>query len=1239
MDADRTLLAKLIRFCLENKLIVLLFTVFVIIWGVVVAPFNWELSYLPRDPVPVDAIPDIGENQQIVFTSWAGRSPQDVEDQISYPLTVSLLGIPGVRTIRSNSYFGFSSVNIIFKEGVDFYWSRSRILEKLSSLPQGTLPQDVSPVLGPDATALGQVFWYTIEGRAQNGKPVGGWDLDELRTVQDWTVRYALQSVDGVAEVASIGGFVREYQVDVDPNAMRAYGVSLSDVIAAVKNSNIDVGARTIEVNSVEYVVRGLGFIKTVEDLRDTVVRTDAERQVPIYLNNIAKVTLGPALRRGALDKGGAEAVGGVVVVRYGENPLAVINRIKDKIEEISPGLGQKTLPDGTVSKLVIVPFYDRSDLIYETLGTLSSALKEEILITIMVVVVMVVHLGSSFLISGLLPLAVLICFILMKHFRVDANIVALSGIAIAIGTMVDMGIVLCENILVHLSRRPAQQSRLDAVYEASVEVAGAVVTAVSTTIVSFLPVFAMEAAEGKLFKPLAFTKTFALVAALLVSITIIPPAAHAIFTDKKLSYQWARVVHIFEITVGILLFTKLVILGSALIILGLFGLFETRLTSWLKLFPISDGHHRKIFIISLVLCTVLYYLTSSWMPFGFESGLFANLVFAALLIFGVFYLFQAFMEAYPAILSWCLEHKMLFLSAPAALLIIGGAIWLRMGKEFMPALDEGSFLYMPTTMPHASIGETLDQLKKLDMAISQIPEVDMTVGKLGRAESPLDPAPISMFENIINYKSEYKTDEDGHPVKFKYDREKKEFVRDATGELIPDFWGKPYRQWRDHIRSPDDIWKEIVDVAQIPGVTSAPKLQPIAARLVMLQSGMRAPMGVKVKGPSLEAIEETGEQIEKYLKEVPSIEASTVIADRLVGKPYLEIDINRKEIARYGLSIRAVQEIIEVAIGGKPLSMTVEGRERYAIRIRYPRELRNDIEGLQKILIPTATKQQIPLMELAKIRFSRRAQAIKGEDTFLVGYVLFDKKKGQAEVNVVEDAQNYLKSKIDAGEFRLQSGVSYVFAGSYENQVRSEKRLYLVLPLALFVIFIILYLQFRSSVTAFIIFLGILVAWSGGFLMLWLYSQEWFLNITFFEVNLRELFQMRSYNLSVAIWVGFIALFGIATDDGVLISTYIKQTIDRLKPQTRSEVRAAILEAGKRRIRPAVMTTATTLLALLPVLTSTGRGADIMIPMAIPSFGGMAVAMLTYFIVPVLQCAVEERRIAGKRLPPSSES
>ncbi len=1291
-ETKESWIARLIRFCLEMKIVVFMFAILVIAWGIMVAPFDWDISILPRSPVPVDAIPDIGENQQIVFTEWMGRSPQDVEDQITYPLTVSLLGIPGVKTIRSFSMFGFSSIYVIFKENVDFYWARSRILEKLNSLPSGTLPPGVQPALGPDATALGQVFWYTLEGRDPKGNPTGGWDLDELRTIQDWYVRFALLSADGVSEVASVGGYVKEYQIDVDPDAMRHYGVTIRDVYKAVKASNVDVGARTIEINSVEYVIRGLGFIKKLEDLEEAVVAV--RNYVPVRIKDIAHVTYGPALRRGALDKEGAEVVGGVVVVRYGENPLKVIKNVKQKIAEIAPGLPQKVLPDGTISKVTIVPFYDRTKLIYETLGTLNRALYQEILVTVIVILLTVMHLRSSVLISGLLPLAVLMCFIAMKIFHVDANIVALSGIAIAIGTMVDMGIVICENILRHMDRAEPGVSRLKIVYDATVEVGSAVITAVLTTVISFLPVFTMEGAEGKLFKPLAFTKTFALIASIIIALTIIPPLAHILFRRKDETASKIKISRV--VLYGLIILIGLVSefflpwwIGLALIVAGAYLFVEALLP------PVySKWFSRVINVIIVILVTML--LSSDWVPLGPERGSIKNFLFVSILVGGLLLLFYLFRLIYPLLLRWCLKHKLIFITIPTIITLMGAVVWLGfgkvfswlpssllkssaglylssafpgMGKEFMPPLDEGSFLFMPTTMTHASIGEAMDMVRKQDMAIKQIPEIETVVGKIGRVESPLDPAPISMVETIVNYKPEYLTDKSGKRLRFRFKPQEIDYYRDEEGNsvpapdgkpykvrgkferdeknrLIPDPDGIPFRLWRPPldpalnpgrkawkgIKSPDDIWTEIVRAATIPGATSAPKLQPIATRIVMLQTGMRAPMGVKVKGPDLQTIEKVGMDIERFLKEVPSIEPSTVVADRIVGKPYLEIHIDRQAIARYGISIRQVQDVIEIAIGGKPITTTIEGRERYPVRVRYYRELRDTIEALKKVLVPAPNGVQVPLEELAEIRYVRGPQVIKSEDTFLVGYVVFDKKPGFAEVEVVEQAKKYLEDRIKSGEFNLPAGVSYVFTGSYENQVRAQKKLSVVLPLALFIIFMILYFQFRSIITTFFVFSGILLAWAGGFITLWLYSKPWFLNFSVFGTSMRELFSVHPINLSVAIWVGFLALFGIASDNGVIVATYLDERFQGRDITSIEGIRNATIEAAVRRVRPALMTSATTILALIPVLTSTGRGSDIMVPMAIPSFGGMLLALISVFLVPVLYCWRKELQLRWKR-------
>lgn len=1257
-------------------------------WGILTAPFSWTIGGPLRAPVPVDAIPDIGENQQIVFTDWPGRSPQDVEDQITYPLTVSLLGIPGVKSIRSYSMFGFSNIYVIFEDDADFYWSRTRILEKLNSLPTDTLPVDVKPVLGPDATSLGQVFWYTLEGRNPQGRPTGGWDLHELRTIQDWYVRFALLSVPGVSEVASVGGFAQEYQVDLDPDLMRANGVSLNEVLAAVRGANLDVGAQTIEVNRVEYLIRGLGFIKQIDDLETAVIKLNND--VPVFVRNVARVSLGPAPRQGALDKNGAEAVGGVVVVRYGANPYDVIQAVKRKITEIAPGLPQKTLADGMTSRVRIVPFYDRTGLIEETLDTLQRALTNEVLVTVIVIVIMLMNLRSSLVVAGLLPLIVLVCFVGMKLFRVDANIVALSGIAIAIGTMVDMCVILTENIYRHLRKSGPAADRLQVVLAATGEVRGAVITAVLTTVVSFLPVFTMEAAAGKLFRPLAFTKTIALIAAAMVALWVIPPLLHMVFGgwQKRVRRAWIFYEGLLY-TGALLAFLVDWRIGMALAMVGAYHLLLRRLSAGMQPWARLTGTVAVVIVVSFV-------LAMHWLPLGPEKGVLRNGLFAIAVIAIFLVAFRLFQHYYRSILTWCLVHKKAFLTLPLALLLLGATIWLGfdqltgwlprlfkasapatvlarqfpgLGREFMPPLDEGAFLFMPTSMPHASIGEMLDVLQRQNMAIQAIPEVAYAVGKLGRVDSPLDPAPTSMIETLVSYQSEYLHDMDGRLLRFEHASDQNDFyrspegapipapdgrpyvvrgrfARDGQNRLIPDDDGMPFRLWRpalipelnqgrdawQGVQHPDDIWNAINRAAYMPGTTPAARLQPISARMVMLQSGIRAPMGIRVMGPDLDTIQQVSIQMEDHLRHVPSISPGTVIADRVLGKPYLEIHIDRHAIAQYGINLQQVLDVIEFSIGGKRVTTTVEGRERYSVRVRYARELRDSLESLGRVLVPSSDGTQIPLMQLAQISYVRGPQSIKGENTFLVGYILFDKIAGHSEADVVENARDHLQQKIDTGELTLPLGVSYAFTGTFENQRRSVKRLSIILPLSLTIIFLILFLQFNRVSTSMMVFAGIAVSWAGGFVMIWLYGQPWFLDFSIFGVSMRGLFQVHPINLSVAVWVGFLALFGIATDDGVVMATYLNSAFAERGITSVDHARQATVQASLRRVRPCLMTTATTIIALVPVLTASGRGSDIMVPMAIPTFGGMLFEVITMLVVPVLYCWREESRLLRRK-------
>lgn len=1241
MSGRSTLFERALGWFVDAKLVVAVLAGLLLYFGLVAAPFEVEgLGWLPRDPVAVDAIPDVGENQQIVVTEWPGRSPRDVEDQITYPLTTALLGVPGVRTVRSSSMLGVSTIYVIFEDDVELYWSRSRVLEKLAALPRDLLPDGVAPTLGPDATALGQVFWYTLEGRDEAGDVAPGWDLHELRAIQDWVVRYALASAPGVSEVASIGGHAQEYQIDVDPDAMRAHGVTLAQVANAVRESNLDVGARTMEINGVEYLVRGLGLVEDLADLEEVVVAT--REHAPIRVRDVAHVHLGPAGRRGGLDDAGAEVVGGVVVARSRENPLRVIEGVRAKIAELAPGLPRRTLEDGTISQVTIVPFYDRSELVHETIETLTDALWLEILVTVLVVLVMLRDLKSSLVVSAVLPLGVLAALLVMRHAGVDANIMALGGIAIAIGTMVDMGIVLTENVVQHLEGAPPSADRRALVKKAAAEVAPAVLTSTLTTVVSFLPVLGLTAAEARLFTPLALTKTFAMVGALLIALTLLPALAHLVLRPPPSAVPSAvegrglervvssvfRLVHL----------RHWLLLAAALVLIrwnapaGLFVALAAVARLARPLVAARAARWMERVELALAVTGVALALAHAWLPLGPAPGLLANALFVGgvlALVLGTFRLFEV---VYPAILRWCLGHKALFLLLPASIALFGLVAWrgfdatlgrvlppaLRLsapavglahalpgfGREYMPPFDEGAYLYMPTTMPHASAGEVREMIAGMDAAIAAVPEVDRVVGKWGRAESALDPAPISMFETLITYVPEWRTEPDGTRV----------------------------RQWRDSIRSPRDIWDEIARAAERPGVTGAPMLMPIATRIVMLQSGMRAPMGIKVQGPDLETIERFGIRLEALLREVPEVRGETVFADRAAGKPYLEIEIDRGAIARYGLTVEAVQRVISTALGGATLTRTVEGRERYPVRVRYMREERDAVEALAGVIVPTPAGEAIPLGQLAGVSYARGPQMIRSEDTFPTSYVLFDRRPDVAEVDAVEAAARFLAAEIEAGRLEVPPGVSYRFAGTYEAQLRSEQSLLQLVPLALALVFLLLYLQFRRVTTALTIFSGVAVAVSGAFVSLWLYDQPWFLDVSVLGASMRELFQVGTVNMSMAVWVGVIALIGIATDDGVVMATYLKQRFDEAGASTPGEVRERVVEAGTRRVRACLMTTATTILALLPVITSHGRGADVMVPMALPVAGGMMFELVTLFVVPVLYCGLEELRLRLRR-------
>jgi Cu(I)/Ag(I) efflux system membrane protein CusA/SilA len=1211
----------IIRWCLANTFLMVL-----AIAGLGAAGW-WAVRNLP-----VDAIPDIGEQQVIVYADWPGRSPQDIDDQVTYPLTTSLTGTPGVKAIRSMSGFGFAMVFVIFEDEIDYYWARSRVLERMNTAQQ-RLPMGVVPVLGPDATALGQVYWYTIEGE--------GFDLAERRSVQDWYVRYQLQAVEGISEVASIGGFVKQYQIDLHPDRMRAHRVTLLDVYEAVRKSNIDVGAKVVEDNGIEFFIRGVGFVKTVDDLEKIVLREAAG--TPVLLRSVATVQLGPDFRRGALDKAGVETVGGVVLMRYGENPREVLARVKAKLEQIAPGLPSRRLHDGRESKLQVVPFYDRTTIVEETLATLQDALLQEAVLAGLVILFFLLHLRTTATVLPTLPLAIASSFLLMWVCGIDSNIMSLAGLAIAIGDVADMGIIMAENIYRRIAGASAEELRQKGhqglVYEGATEVAGAIVTAVTNTIVSFLPVFFLTDQEGKLFKPLAFTKTFAIGASVVLAVTVVPFACGLLFRPGP---SRRRTTLALATAVGAL--TTLAIhaaftwgLGAApergWLIAGAAGigvaLCAARLLHErflpLDQNPVSRGvvrlyvpalrlvlAHKKSFLcapLALLLLGLSVWLgvgTTLW-PVEAAVNLFASET-ASPELARLMHAPPGAATARPLLeldhlrwqrlrdrnggehwrILWRRQEPRERAAETAAGLAVAAErrILPGLGREFMPPLDEGSLLYMPSLLPQGSLAQAVEVNSRQDLAIASVPEVESVVGKIGRADSALDPAPIGMMESIVILKPEaqWRT----RPVE-------RFFAGWPDWLRTPLAWAWPM----ERRITKDELLAELQQKTAIPGVLPT-WLQPIQTRLVMLQTGFRAMMGVKIFGSDLREIERIGLRIEQVLREVPG--ATDIVADRIVGKPYVQIEIDRERIARYGVNIRDVQDVVEVALGGTNLMESVEGRERYPIRVRLLRDFREDVAAIERIAVPARNGAQVPLAQLATIATVLGPQEIKGERGLLVGYVTMN-TRDRDEVGVVQDAEAALQQAVQDGRLRVPPGYYWEWSGQFENQVRATARMRILVPVTLAIMFVMLYLGFRRWWIAPVIFFGVLVSASGGFVMLALWGA----------------------NLSVAVWVGFLVLFGVVDDDGVVIATYLEGVFAGRTFASVQEIRDAVVAAGLKRIRPCLMTLATSVFGLMPIFWSTGRGSDVMQPMAIPVMGGMAVSLITLFIVPCVFCAVEE--------------
>ncbi|MBA3029749.1 MAG: efflux RND transporter permease subunit [Desulfobacteraceae bacterium] len=1039
------MLKKIIEWSINNKFMVILATLFLIAWGMY-SLYN----------IPVDAIPDLSDVQVIIYTEFPGQSPRTLEDQVTYPLTTAMVSVPSAKVVRGYSFFGYSLVYVIFDDGTDIYWARSRVLEYLNYAAK-RLPQNVTPTLGPDATGVGWVFEYTLSSKKRS--------LQELRSIQDWYMKYGLTAVEGVAEVASIGGFVKEYQVTIDPIKLMAYDISINMVEMAIMNSNNDVGGEIIEMGEMEFMVRGLGYIKSIEDIKTIPIMVDPKRGTPVYLRDIADVTIGPLMRRGIAESNGeGEVVGGIVVMRYGQNALEVIRKVKDKLEELKGGLPED---------VKIETAYDRSGLILHAIDTLKSKLIEEILIVAIVCILFLLHFRSAMVAVFTLPTAILISFIIMKMQGINANIMSLSGIAIAIGAMVDAAIIMIENAHKHIeheNEKPPDQRRDHwmLILESSKEVGPALFYSLLVITVSFIPVFTLEGQEGRLFKPLAFTKTYAMGAAAILSITIVP----------VLMGYWVR---------GKILPETKNPLNRLLI-----GIYHPVVNFVLR-FP-------KLMIVFLVVM-----LAITWIPFS------------------------------------------------------------RIGSEFMPPLYEGDLLYMPTTMPGISITKARELLQQTDKIIRQFPEVERVFGKVGRAETATDPAGLDMMETTIML--------------------------------------KPEDQWRQGM-TVDRLIDELNQSIQFPGLTNAWTM-PIKTRTDMLSTGIKTPVGVKISGPDLAVLENLGKEVEAVVRKVPG--TLSAFAERTVGGNYLDFDINRQAAARYGLTVGDVQKVIQIAMGGMSITYTVEGLERYPVNLRYSRELRDNIDSLKRVLVPTPAGQHIPMDQLADIIPRKGPMVIRSEGSRPNAWVYVDIK------NI--DVGSYVRqAKIAVAEsIKLPQGYNIVWSGQYEYMARAEKRLMLVIPMTLFIIFFILYLNTRSLPKVAIVFLAVPFSLIGAF---------WYIYFL-------------GYNLSIAVWVGIIALAGLDAETGVVMLLYLDVAYDELKNKglmnTLADLKNAIHHGAVQRVRPKIMTASVIIAGLLPIMWSHGAGADVMKRIAAPMIGGVTSSVLMELLIyPVIYLLWKRRGLSS---------
>ena len=1022
------MIEKIIEYSVNNRFIILLATLLIILIGAY-SIYN----------TPLDAIPDLSDVQVILFTEYPGQAPQVVEDQVTYPLTTAMLSVPFAKAVRGYSFFGLSFVYIIFEDGTDLYWARSRVLEQLNVVSK-QFPKGVTPSLGPDATGVGWVYEYVLQSEKHN--------LQELRSIQDWFLRYELVSVDGVSEVASIGGYVKQYQVEVDPNKLLAYNIPLNKIKLAIQRSNNDVGGSVIEMAETEFMVRGLGYIKGIEDIENIPLGV-SENGTPILISNVANVHIGPEMRRGLAELNGeGEVVGGIIIMRYGENALATINRVKQKLKDLQSGL-----PDGVTIKTV----YDRSGLILNSINFLTEKLIEETIVVALVCIIFLLHLRSAFVAIVTLPIGILIAFIIMGQQGLNANIMSLGGIAIAIGAMIDAAIVMIENVHKHIERDEGKD-RWQLIIDASKEVGPPLFYSLLIITVSFIPVFTLTGQSGRLFKPLAFTKTYAMAGAALLSITLVP-----------------------------------VMMG--------------------------------------------YLIRGNILP-EYKNPVNRFLLFL-----------------YRPFINFALKYKKTIIVISVLLIVITALPLSQIGSEFMPPLNEGVILYMPTTLPGISISKAKELLQQTDKIIATFPEVETVFGKIGRAETATDSAPLSMIETIITL--------------------------------------KPKEEWREGLTL-DDLIKEMNSAIQFPGLTNAWTM-PIKTRIDMLSTGIKTPVGIKIMGNDLNVLNEIGQEIEAVVREIPG--TLTVYAERVVGGNFLDYTIDRKAAARYGLTVGDVQDVIMTAVGGMNVTYTVEGLARYPVNIRYGRELRDDIQKLEKIFVPTPSGAQIPIKQIASISITKGPPVIKSENSRRTAWVYID-LEGIDIGTYVSNAKEVLEREID-----LPEGYNIVWSGQYEYMQAANEKLKLLIPLTLVIIFLLLYFNFKNVFEASVVMLLVIfLAPIGGI---------WFIYFL-------------GYDFSIAIWVGFIALAGVAAETGVIMFIYLDMSYKEWKKEGRinsvKDLVDCVYEGAALRLRPKIMTVTAIIAGLLPIMWGTGTGSQAMKRIAAPMVGGMiSSTLLTLLLIPVI--------------------